>query len=90
MGNLAQKIARNGVFFEQQAWPIIRDVYHGLTYLHSKNVIHRDIKTANIFIKDGVAKIADFGFAVQGKYTSSYSRTSFADLSIGSPIYMTP
>lgn len=31
----------------------------------SNNYIHRDIKPANCLIKDGVHKIADFGFAVK-------------------------
>jgi serine/threonine protein kinase len=42
-------------------------VYEGLRYLGSKNIVHRDIKLANIFVKNGRAKIADFGFAVYAK-----------------------
>ena len=34
----------------------------GLKYLHDRNVIHKDIKGANILVdKDGTAKLADFG-----------------------------
>ena len=31
--------------------------------MHEENIMHRDFKTANIFIKNGIFKIGDFGFA---------------------------
>jgi serine/threonine protein kinase len=43
---------------------IIKNVFEGLKYLNSLNIIHRDLKIANIFMHNGKAKIADFGFAV--------------------------
>lgn len=34
-----------------------------LLVLHSKSIIHRDLKTQNIFIKKGVLKLGDFGIS---------------------------
>lgn len=46
---------------------MICDIYLGLRYLAEQNIIHRDVKVANIFMRDGVCKIADFGFAKRSK-----------------------
>lgn len=77
-------------FSEEIAIPIIRDIFQGLLYLAEKDVIHRDLKVANIFMHNGKAKIADFGFAKFTKYFIFKSRNKFKDINIGSPIYMSP
>lgn len=66
-------------------------MYDGLVYLGQNNIVHRDLKSANIFLHNGRAKIADFGFAKEIKYISIHLyRHNFKDLNIGSPLYMAP
>ena len=65
---------------------IAAQVAEGLAYAHENNVVHRDIKPANIMlVRDGVAKIMDFGIAQM----PTGSRT-LAGTVMGSPKYMAP
>ena len=47
-----------------RAWPLIRDFCAALAYAHDHNVIHSDLKPANVFVMtSGKAKLLDFGIA---------------------------
>jgi serine/threonine-protein kinase len=55
---------RNGRFTPKDFWPILSQVVDGLSFAHSMNVVHRDVKPDNIFLlRDGTVKITDFGIA---------------------------
>jgi len=62
-GDLESRLRKDRYFDEYRAEPIIKDIFNGLYYLAEKDVIHRDLKVANVFLHNGHAKIADFGFA---------------------------
>lgn len=34
-----------------------------LSYMHDKNILHRDLKTQNIFLRDGLIQLGDFGIS---------------------------
>lgn len=43
---------------------LAKQLFEGLDYLHTRGVLHRDIKAANILVSnDGILKLADFGLA---------------------------
>ena len=77
-------LARGGRIGEKVLGKIAEDVLRGLSYLHEKKVIHRDIKPQNILFNDGgEVKLCDFG--VSGEAVNSLA-TTFT----GTSFYMAP
>jgi len=71
-----------------RALRLFGEISGALAYAHSKNVIHRDLKLANIMLSnDGDIKVMDFGLAHQA--LQSMARMSNAEV-VGSPAYMSP
>jgi len=55
---------RRGKIDEKICAYILRKTLEGLHYLHSRGIVHRDIKSDNILVNmQGDIKIADFGYA---------------------------
>jgi len=52
-----------GSLSEKNAVPILKDIVNAACLLYDLNITHRDIKTQNILLQNGRAKLADFGFA---------------------------
>ncbi len=69
---------------------VLKEVCEALGYAHRNNVIHRDVKPANIFVQpDGTAKLLDFGIARLEKREGDQSLTRTGHL-IGTVPYMAP
>jgi serine/threonine protein kinase len=62
--HLGNHLDRLGVRSEQQARVIFRGIAHGMEYIHSLHVAHRDLKCENILLdRYNHVKIADLGCA---------------------------
>ena len=76
---LAEILEEKGTFSEKETTRIMVDLCKGLDVLHhhSPQVIHNDIKTSNIMIKeDGSVKLFDFDISrIYLKFILSYFRT---------------
>ena len=89
-GNLEQKIKNNGPIPFPKALEIARQIAKGLEAGHRKNMIHRDVKPANIlFDEDGDALIGDFGVA-HTVQLSSMGTMSQTGVGVGTLNYRPP
>lgn len=65
---------------------VMKQTLEGLAYIHSRHVIHRDIKSDNVLIgAEGEIKIADFGYAAQLIKSGRVRQTV-----CGTPYWMAP
>jgi serine/threonine protein kinase len=86
-GPLSKKI---GKLSEDQIWKMIHDVASGLAYLHSRDVVHQDIKPDNILIDElGNYVITDFGISTRARSALRKSVVGGA-VSGGTLAYMGP
>ena len=93
---LAQRLSRGAPPTLGQSLDIIRQLLGALAVIHRHDIVHRDIKTANILLQsqaDGrlLAKLTDFGIARPEDEDSTLTRlTSLDTRGPGTPAYMAP
>eukprot|EP01102_Stenamoeba_stenopodia_P014021 TRINITY_DN4619_c0_g1_i1.p1 TRINITY_DN4619_c0_g1~~TRINITY_DN4619_c0_g1_i1.p1 ORF type:complete len:594 (+),score=133.04 TRINITY_DN4619_c0_g1_i1:40-1782(+) len=86
MGDLFSNIRLPEIRLEAHGWSIMEGIAAGLAYLHSKNIMHLDLKSQNVLLHDQfVPKISDFGLSkkvlsktphlstVNGKFSLSWA-----------------
>ena len=87
-GDLYQKIIehkRQKTYFEEtEVWSIFIQLVKGLKSLHDLRILHRDLKSANVFLfKNGLAKLGDLNVSKVAKRGLGYTQT-------GTPYYASP
>ncbi|KAL3847169.1 hypothetical protein ACJMK2_018095 [Sinanodonta woodiana] len=87
-GDLQKKIKeQNGMHLQKETvldWFI--QVCQALRYIHDKNILHRDLKTQNVFLTShGIIKVGDFGIARMLRNQDDHALTT-----IGTPLYISP
>jgi serine/threonine protein kinase len=86
--SLGEHVERHGPLTESAAVAVIAQVGQALHFMHSHDMIHRDIKPDNILVtKDGKAKLTDFGLV---KESLSNAHLTGPMVALGTPQFMAP
>ncbi|XP_066021825.1 mitogen-activated protein kinase kinase kinase 2-like isoform X1 [Pocillopora verrucosa] len=87
-GSLYDRIKKKKVLSEKESRKYTMQILEGVSFLHSKEIIHRDIKGKNVLLDEhGNVKLADFGLSkVIQKIGSKTALESYC----GTPYWMAP
>ena len=84
-GDLLHYIKSKKKIPEEEAKLIFKQIVYGLAHLHSRNVLHRDIKPDNILLdSEGGIKICDFGVS------KVVNKNEYINDQCGTPAYIAP
>jgi len=88
-GDLKEKIEQDFCSFtEEWVRTVFAQLLQAVQYLHSKNVIHRDLKSQNVFLaEDGHVRLGDFGLC---RHTRNQAIGSATFSHAGTDCYMAP
>ncbi len=85
---LKQLIKQRGALNPTEAINIMKQLVSATAHAHHNDIIHRDIKSQNVLIKDdGTVKLSDFGIASTGDSSQQLTQT---DTVMGSVHYLAP
>lgn len=79
---------RNALFPESLVVRWFTQIALALKHIHDRRILHRDLKTQNIFLSghgEGTVKLGDFGIARVLQHNQDFAKTS-----IGTPYYLSP
>ncbi|KIW17345.1 hypothetical protein PV08_04537 [Exophiala spinifera] len=90
-GSIAGMLKQYNTFQEPLIRNFTRQILEGLSYLHARNIIHRDIKGANILVDNrGAVKISDFGVSKKTNFNGMNSVPGTRTSLQGSVFWMAP
>jgi len=67
-----------------------RQLCLGLEHAHGHGLVHRDLKPANVIVVGEIARIVDFGLALNIDPTLDRTRLTATGVTVGTPIYAAP
>ncbi len=83
------EIIRAGNLTIQHALMLLPQICYALEYAHSRGIVHRDVKPANVMVtRQGEVKITDFGLAK--KFDQVNSIVTQTNMIMGTPEYAAP
>ena len=86
-GEPLSRMLRRGPLRPEEARRMVIDVGDALDHAHQQGIVHRDVKPANVLIReDGVAKLADLGIAT----ASDGTKITRSGIVLGTAAYMAP